>query len=165
MKKKKNKHHRALLWHSRSIFDLWRSPVFTPLPCFALISWPPLFVKSRSRVNQGRCLLSCKSPLPSAVFNKKLECAPSHLMLSNNTDLSTSPLLFRRSRVRRDPPASNHANIRLHPSLLAVPGHHVPSSSSASLTATLLHTPTASQSGLYIHDIKTDTVTRRLRNI
>lgn len=106
-----------------------------------------------------------RSPLPSAVFNKKLECAPSHLMLSNNTDLSTSPLLFRRSRVRRDPPASNHANSRLHPSLLAVPGHHVPSSSSASLTATLLHTPTASQSGLYIHDIKTDTVTRRLRNI
>lgn len=147
-----------------SAFDLWLSPFFPRRSFlrFALILQPVLCLLSIAALSiKARRLFSRKVPPPPHPPRCPLLCstrnperAMLHLMLSNNSDLSTSAgpvsTLWGQTRL----PASNP---QFSP---ALPLHRViscrPDSSAGAA---------ASQSGLYIHDINSDSVRSCRRNI
>lgn len=86
-----------------SIFELWVSPFFITMPCFALNHSGLCLLSLQPCQSKASLRSPVRSPLPSSVFNKQLKHATLHLILSNNTDLSTSPLPFLCFRVRQDP--------------------------------------------------------------
>lgn len=111
-----------------STFDLWLSLVFFhPSPFCPHFIAACVCMSLQPCQSRGKLCSLVWSLLPFAVFNMHLECATSHLMLSNNTDLSTSQLLSLCCRVKYDPQCHTIQAHGFTP--LPVPGHLVSLSS------------------------------------